>query len=1264
MPTKKQDKQRINVGARILDKEILKKFLPTVENLKSQINEFRKQAYNKSELINRDINCNKIKTKNTDYDIQYDNVISILGQRGTGKTSVLLTIKHDIEMENGQCFNEGIKCCYRNNVNILKDIVLPLIVPEDMSEVSDTLGWIISCFNSEVERLSKFLRSYDEGYDKNCEYVKNEVFEKCILNRDKCGTLNKKYKDLKKAYATRKNEYRKIVANQYSGKNEYIEDNDDIINSDRNIIIKFKEFIDELVRSKSKENGTKYGEEKGNISWMNEPLIFVFFDDVDISTNKCYEVLDTINKFLKHQNIIVFVSGDYSVFRETTTVEFLKKEGLLRKELLEQNFVYFNGERIENSEISRVEALERKKQLAQEFLKKVMPPTFRYEMPSLNNEQKSEFSYEYGGDTLNQLIETTFGVSMPTYYYDIFDSNVRGLINVYYSIWELYKNKVENKKPSEVNENDVNQILNVIIKSSQILNENEDIIKKYIYYRYNENEQQKDKKNKVIKKQNNYGQIILDYKYLELECDSLLLNEEDKNKNKFKIINNFIILIFLGEFISEILDGIRKNKIKSYDYNISVIINKLNENLLPNLNKEKEELEYKIFKDLEKNLSLTNLENLFDNKSEDDSDKARVNNGEDNYFEILRLDIDNFKGDIKKRNNENIFDRLVGFFDEIYFQDEKWVKNKVDYVYSSGVDSLNDKIYKEIEKDFVSDIEEFQKIASIIEENKPENDNLNIGIKVEKFIKRIKDELNNITFFNNIDINLEQLVNEKLDRMIKKIIEEKQFYQEFYEYLKSKYLNYKYFNEVGRQEKSRIEDELEIMNEIKDKIQTQKEVSYLIKRRNELHNQRLKLAKFLQNINKEQGKVDNEFHEYLNNEFNNVDKYIDGYQLEINKLNNFDELMRFLARILNETEISLADEENRIYKSLRDGKSEIYEGLSLKKIKIIKKYIEDKSIDSVEDFVKYIEKNKECLEDLNIRIEKLKNDSKREIEENDEYEYLLNYFKLKDIQYNNNLFDFHKEIIEDNDGYVNLNLNLDLLEKNFEGYFEGFIKFIELIDFSNSVIFNLNSISNKEEKEKSIYDLYKNIYANIKNEYDKVINLKRKVNTKEYKVYLEDLEWDLRRRLDENKFNISQRVINNVQRAFRMEFSNYEIYNQLQIRNRFRRVRDKIRHNVITSDFDRDIFYMLDELMAEILRNPLPKNISKKEIRFFNLKKRIIIYKLELIIKDYINVRIKEYSLNNNSKISKLLKGLENIKEAPEEYGLSAYLKSRKYKIE
>ena len=121
-------KQHVHIGARQLDPENVKRMLPNIINLERIIDTFRENAsyhYEESRLDSYELPIKE----------QYDNVISILGNRGTGKTSAMLTIISEIKK--GTFFKD--KELNKNNYDLFSD----LIAPEDMSDNSNILGWII-----------------------------------------------------------------------------------------------------------------------------------------------------------------------------------------------------------------------------------------------------------------------------------------------------------------------------------------------------------------------------------------------------------------------------------------------------------------------------------------------------------------------------------------------------------------------------------------------------------------------------------------------------------------------------------------------------------------------------------------------------------------------------------------------------------------------------------------------------------------------------------------------------------------------------------------------------------------------------------------------------------------------------------------------------------------------------------------------------------------------------------------------------------------
>jgi predicted AAA+ superfamily ATPase len=106
------------IGARKLSKEEVKLILPTYDKIFDQIKEIRSSNDNESKATGQ-------KTNN----------IGILGCRGAGKTSALKTIIEELKQLEEE------------------DIILPIIIPENMSESSTLMATVLGLFKDKVEEL-------------------------------------------------------------------------------------------------------------------------------------------------------------------------------------------------------------------------------------------------------------------------------------------------------------------------------------------------------------------------------------------------------------------------------------------------------------------------------------------------------------------------------------------------------------------------------------------------------------------------------------------------------------------------------------------------------------------------------------------------------------------------------------------------------------------------------------------------------------------------------------------------------------------------------------------------------------------------------------------------------------------------------------------------------------------------------------------------------------------------------------------------------
>jgi hypothetical protein len=665
--------QSFKIGARILDRNGLKMLLPNYKEIANQINQFRKKA----ERIN-EAAANKENKNLREY---YHNTFSILGDRGTGKTSILYTLRYLLsggkfaDLRKDAEVNED----KANPFNYVKnDIILPVIVPGNMSQAGDVLGWIINYLEAEKESVNQDYKNYlSDNPSRDSDY-----FRYCRKNKE--TELTKKYRKLQKAYLFRQEEYTELIKDEFVGIKEYIEDNEEILQADQKLIQYLKKFINQLL---------------DYIRTINdkEPLLFIFFDDVDISANRGSEVLSVIRRyFSNHPNIIVFVTGEYSLFSEMLTINLLKEDGILGYE--DKNFTVKNETEIndnfrkkdwkntweadvkETNEFSQIEidnALNRRIQRSQDYLKKILPPALRYDMLSLDNKDKVNFKHTALNKNykLINVIEKAFNINKENSflrykgeiiypYFKIFDEAPRGVINVYKYLFDKYSKEGDTEERWTASS--LKHLLEIVLNSSTKLSDYKSDIEK------------------IIKIESSEGEInyYVDYELI----DRLFKSCSKKNRDDF--INLFILAHFFENIL--ILNTDKKNVHGSEV--LVKILNSINSNnkLYPNIKDTKFLLYFHYL--LADNIMKQNMRHLF---SSENTPSYFVRS----YFKQLE-NISKLKQMSKlELELNNDFSLLWKLFRKLFKEDEDWVKKQVDFIFKYGKE--NKSIYRDKKEEFL-----------------------------------------------------------------------------------------------------------------------------------------------------------------------------------------------------------------------------------------------------------------------------------------------------------------------------------------------------------------------------------------------------------------------------------------------------------------------------------------------------------------------------------------------------------------------------------
>lgn len=390
-------KQKTKLGARILSEEELNAILPNANSVDEQIDVFR-------DSIPKD--DRKEDGKQFELD-QKTNCIGIIGHRGTGKTSILKTFYHN-QKENS--VSEQQKC---------KDVILPIIIPENMSSGTTLMDAVLGRLKSIVEERE------------NAKNI-NRYSDDCIYSGQ--NNLEKQYNELVKQYCYIKKDYRDILIQQFTTEQNYVDKTKKVFSSDSEFLKIFNDFLRKLLaRDADTENS----------------MLFLFIDDIDLSTNRCMDIVRTLLVYLSNPRIVTFISGDIETFEEELTLEFLRQESALQGDVFRET--YYTDNTIGSS------LLERKKTLAYEYLKKIMPPAYRRSIrywtleergnymitETESNEQKtlSELLVEVTKERLGELYfvykddEKRKHMKLA---FHMFDDTSRGLNNVYNVLQEIY----------------------------------------------------------------------------------------------------------------------------------------------------------------------------------------------------------------------------------------------------------------------------------------------------------------------------------------------------------------------------------------------------------------------------------------------------------------------------------------------------------------------------------------------------------------------------------------------------------------------------------------------------------------------------------------------------------------------------------------------------------------------------------------------------------------------------------------------------------
>lgn len=384
-------------------------------------------AFRKVELIIKDNQCFGEKhIPKRDNDEQIDNVISIFGKRGVGKTSVMRSfittleqcfceLSHADYMDQPACFSgaSGLKHIHNASFSVLDYIDATLLdEKEGIMDVILARMWDkyeSICRNARKERRQEILES---DLREQFERVRNSyLFQKRIIK----GELNES-KEISTLQTLHK------LAGSMNLRNDFKE-----------LVLLYLDFVHFSGESEKRKD-----------------FLIISIDDIDMASGDVYNYLEQIRRFLTVPRVIVFLTADIYRLKKVC-----RSRGSLNKSA---NF----GARGEVEEWR-----ERDNTFVEDYLSKSLPHNSRIYMPDLKEENGINTTIYKIPDKMDEkaltLTEEKILILqyMAKYLHLYFDgrrgkrhflqhSTMRNLINYFQSLIDIIKNNMETAEHSDL----------------------------------------------------------------------------------------------------------------------------------------------------------------------------------------------------------------------------------------------------------------------------------------------------------------------------------------------------------------------------------------------------------------------------------------------------------------------------------------------------------------------------------------------------------------------------------------------------------------------------------------------------------------------------------------------------------------------------------------------------------------------------------------------------------------------------------------------
>lgn len=352
------------IGIKLLDRKQIESSLPDFNEIMKVIDRQR----NLAELHDRSDN----KFKNAQFHLMHDNILGIFGGRGSGKTSILFSLREILFSRSSQ-----------HSKNNPADIILPIISPELISENCSMLSWVLAMFGDVVNEIDHRLRQHPDLQKEIFEQYRSSHIENCNT-RFQASFLKQEYNGLLRECGSIR-VFREMYRYEY----------EEMVNLQAQHSQRQYQLMDRLSRFWSLLSTIQ---RKLNPHSNAFPLIFIMFDDIDLAPERSVELLMSAYKYFSSPHIVIFLTAAQKTLRQVLTYRMYEKVvGSEYTSLIQGNDIQGFRQELWRDSFR----IDRASEAAIEYLNKVIPQSSRHDLVRFETYDKKllfRYSKEFAVD--------------------------------------------------------------------------------------------------------------------------------------------------------------------------------------------------------------------------------------------------------------------------------------------------------------------------------------------------------------------------------------------------------------------------------------------------------------------------------------------------------------------------------------------------------------------------------------------------------------------------------------------------------------------------------------------------------------------------------------------------------------------------------------------------------------------------------------------------------------------------------------------------